>query len=109
MSGLPPGPVPTIDAHEAKALHDADKAVIVDVRETHEWQAGHVPGTLHIPLQTLPQHLDKIPKEATVIMLCHSGARSHHAANWLRANGYDDVLNLENGIVAWANAGLPIQ
>lgn len=108
MSGLP-GPVPVVDAQEAKELLDAGHAIIVDVREPSEWQQGHVPGTVHIPLQTIPENLERIPKDKTVILLCHSGARSHHAANWLRHNGFPDVANLGHGIVGWAHAGYPIE
>lgn len=80
--------------------------VVVDVRESVEWEAGRIPGALHIPLGDLPSRLDDLP-EQDLLMVCRSGNRSDRAARWLAVNGFDAV-NLAGGLLAWATAGLPL-
>ena len=80
--------------------------VILDVRTPGEWAAGHVPGSLHIPLAALPGRADEVPA-ARVLVVCHSGSRSAWATAFLRQRG-SDAVNLRGGLVAWANAGRPL-
>lgn len=98
-----------VTAADAKEILDGPDACIVDVREDHEWQQARIAGALHIPLMQLPSRVDEIPKEGTVILVCHSGVRSLHALHMLANAGYPDLLNLQGGIVAWHQAGLPIE
>jgi rhodanese-related sulfurtransferase len=91
-------------ADEAAALDDA---VLVDVRETDEWRAGHAPSAQHIPLGRLANHAPKLPKNRRIICICRSGNRSAQATLTLRDAGLDAV-NLEGGMRAWAAAGLPV-
>jgi len=75
---------------------------LIDVREPHEWQAGHLQGALHIPLGELPQRLGEIPRDAAPIFMCRSGGRSMAACQIaLRAN-IAVPSNLEGGLLAWA-------
>lgn len=67
--------------------------IIIDVRETYEYSADHVEGAVNIPLATLPANLDKIDKEAEVIVYCASGARSSVAEKLLNGYGYQNVTN----------------
>lgn len=84
-------------------IHDA--AVMVDVREQHEWDAGHAPGAVHIPLGDLPRRLGDLPDDtATVPIICRSGNRSGRAVAWLVRQGFD-VANVDGGMIAWALAG----
>jgi rhodanese-related sulfurtransferase len=92
----------------AEALPN-DGAVLVDVREPHEWRAGHAPNARHIPLQQLPEHLDALPRSAPVYLICRSGNRSHTAAAFLQRNGFERPVNVRGGIIAWQRAGLPIE
>ena len=78
-------------------------AVLLDVREDDEWDAGHAEGALHIPLAEVPQRLGELP-EGELHVVCRGGGRSLRAATWLQANGYDAV-NVEGGMGAWADAG----
>ena len=74
------------------------KPVIVDVREPHEYEAGHVEGALNIPPAKLllgAKDLADVPKDAPIILYCKSGSRSNVAMHMLRAQGY---TNLTNGI-----------
>jgi rhodanese-related sulfurtransferase len=91
--------VPTIDVASIPA-----DAVILDVREPMEWQAGHVPGALHIPMAELPARLGELPDEGEVLVICRSGNRSARAASWLNQNGYD-AINVTGGMGAWQDAG----
>ena len=92
-------PVPSIDPTGVPA-----EAVLLDVREPDEWQAGHIEGALHIPLGDLPTRVGELPSDSEVIVVCRSGARSARAVAWLTQNGYSAV-NLDGGMHAWAAAG----
>ena len=77
-------------------------ALLLDVRECAELEAAAVDGALHIPMSEVPARLDNIPRDRTVICMCHLGGRSAQVAAFLQSQGYDDVLNLNGGIEAWA-------
>jgi rhodanese-related sulfurtransferase len=81
---------------------------LLDVREPDEWQAGHIAGSQHIPLGQLRGRLAEVPKDRTILAVCRHGNRSDAAARSLRALGYTD-LNLEGGVTAWTQAGLPLE
>ena len=97
-----------IGVEEARRKLDAGEAVLVDVREADEWRAGHVAGTIHIPLGELAGRIGELPRDREVLLLCRSGNRSGRATRFLRAQGYDRARNVEGGIVAWAGCGLPV-
>jgi rhodanese-related sulfurtransferase len=82
-------------------------AVVLDVREDDEWQAGHAPGALHVPMGDLPARLADLPDEELYVV-CRSGGRSARAAAWLVRNGYDAV-NVVGGMGAWVEAGRPLE
>ena len=83
-----------------------DDAVLLDVREDDEWEAGHAPGALHVPLGQVPSRLDELP-EGELHVVCRSGGRSAQAVAWLVRNGYDAV-NVSGGMHAWQDAGRPL-
>lgn len=99
-------PYQQIHAVEAKERMDGD-AILLDVREPQEWQAGHAPGARHIPLGQLGQRQGELPPGRPVITVCRSGVRSARAASLLAGQG-SDVANLRGGMRAWAAAGLPL-
>ena len=99
-------PYETVSAARAAAMA-ADGAVLLDVREPHEWQAGHAPKARHIPLAQLSRRTGELPDGRAVITVCRSGARSARAAALL-AGGGRQVSNLGGGMLAWARAGLPV-
>lgn len=90
----------------APAVQFPDDAVVVDVREQDEWDAGRAPGALHIPLSELPERLADLPEDE-LLVVCRSGGRSARATAWLTHNGYD-ARNLDGGMKAWSVAGLPL-
>ena len=89
-----------VDAHDRAEGH-----VLVDVRESHEWAAGHAPDAVHLPLGEL--ELGRLPAAERLLCICRSGARSSQAVEVLRNAGYDAV-NVEGGMKAWHADGLPV-
>jgi rhodanese-related sulfurtransferase len=82
-------------------------AQLVDVRTDHEWEAGRISGATHLPLDELPQRAGEIDKDRPVLLYCRGGNRSTMAAAALAEAGYD-ATKLSEGIVGWAEAGLPL-
>lgn len=78
--------------------------VLVDVRETHEWTAGHAPGAVHLPMSELESRYTELPEDATLLVICHSGQRSLRVTDALERAGYAAV-NVEGGMLAWQAAG----
>jgi rhodanese-related sulfurtransferase len=95
--------VPAIDVAGALALLDGD-AVLLDVREQNEWDAGHAPNAVHIPLGELTGATARMSAHGRVVVVCRSGRRSTFATATLRAAGVD-ALNLTGGMQAWRDAG----
>jgi rhodanese-related sulfurtransferase len=81
-------------------------AQFVDVREAYEFQAGHIEGSVHIPLLDLPERFAELDRAVPVIAVCQIGQRSELAARFLQAAGYD-AHNLEGGMARWSAEGLP--
>ncbi len=79
-------------------------ALVLDVREDNEWEAGRVPDALHISLSEVPDRLDTLAKDRLVVCVCRSGARSSRAGKFLLEQGFDAV-NLEGGMIAWVAQG----
>ncbi len=76
--------------------------VVVDVREPWEFEYCRIDGSLLIPLGELPRRAGELPRERTLVMVCHTGRRSQHAAMFLERAGFADVQNLEGGVERWA-------
>jgi rhodanese-related sulfurtransferase len=100
-------PVNEVSASEAFELLDGD-AVLIDVRQESEWDAGHAPMATLIPLAEVPDHLDELPRDRLIICACRSGARSLRAATFLQESGFD-VVNLSGGMMAWFGEDLPFE
>ncbi len=106
MGRLFGGGVPSIDASEARTLVD-EGAVMIDVRSTAEWNAGHAPMAKHVALNELGQRMSRLPKGKKVIVVCRSGSRSRAACRQLASAGID-VVNLRRGLHGWQHAGQPL-
>lgn len=81
---------------------------LIDVREPYEWEAGRIAGARHIELERLASQADSLPRDTPVVFQCRLGARSAMATQAFRAAGYD-AYNMEGGIAAWVERGLPIE
>lgn len=96
--------VPEITAVELKeALDRDDDVVLVDVREPFEKAISDLPekGQIRIPVNEIPHQLHRIPREGKVVLYCRSGARSAMATQYLRGQGWEEVINLKGGVLAW--------
>ncbi len=78
-----------------------DPVFLLDVRTPGEYDAGHIPGAVLIPVQELESRLSEVPKDRTVIAYCLTGSRSAEAYGILAGAGYGDVFNMAQGIQAW--------
>jgi hydroxyacylglutathione hydrolase len=91
--------IPSISASELSTEHPG--ASVIDVRTSAEWNAGHIPGAVHVPLSRIVEHLAALREAGPVVVHCQGGARSVIAASVLRAAGIDDVTNVDGGYPAW--------
>jgi rhodanese-related sulfurtransferase len=82
-------------------------AMLLDVREDHEWEAGHAPQAVHMPMSRLAERAGEVPRDRTIVCVCHVGARSAAVADALGRAGWDAV-NLAGGMDAWVAAGQPL-
>jgi len=96
-----------ISRDEAQKLID-DGAQLVDVRAEHEWEAGHIAGATHLPLDELAGRTGEIDRERPVILYCRGGSRCEMATEALTEAGFD-AAKLTEGIVGWSAAGLPLE
>ncbi|MEO3782278.1 rhodanese-like domain-containing protein [Actinocorallia sp. B10E7] len=82
-------------------------AYVVDVREPHEYIAGHVTGAVPMPLGQVPARMGELPTDRPVYVICASGNRSLTAAEWMNDKGVD-AWSVAGGTGAWMRAGGPI-
>jgi rhodanese-related sulfurtransferase len=80
-----------------------DKVVAIDVRRHDEWigELGHIAGARLITLDVLNEGMDEFPKDATIVFICRSGARSARASAIAQARGFKSVYNLKGGMILW--------
>ena len=104
-------PVKDVGTLEATRLINSANAVLVDVRETQEFEGGRLPKALHIPLSQLESRSGELAKlkERPVVAYCMTGNRSSLAAKILERAGFKDIYQLRGGYRAWKDAGLPVE
>lgn len=100
--------VKDIDPRRARALIEKG-ALVLDVREPHEYEIGHVPDSLLIPLGQVVDRVGELEphRDRTIVVICHGGKRSATACERLAGQGFSDLHNIAGGILAWRRAGLP--
>lgn len=107
----PQGALGAVNVTQAAELQAADDphaaALLVDVREVGEFEALRAPGAVLVPLSSFLEHIGDLPRDRQLLMICRSGVRSHNAGSVLVANGFTSVANVEGGMIAWQQAGLP--
>ena len=86
-----------------------DPPLVLDVRETHEWEAGHLPGAVHVPRGHLESKIEgEAPdRSRPIVIYCASGIRSVFASRTLAEMGYTDVASMAGGFQGWKSQGLP--
>ena len=100
-----------ISVADVKRKQDAGEPVrLIDVREDHEWSAGHAAGAEHLGRGIIERDIEKmVPnKDEDVILYCGGGYRSALAADNLQRMGYRRILSMAGGIRAWRDAGYPM-
>lgn len=99
---------PEVDVHKVATIKEREDVYLLDVREQWEYDEGHIPGVTLLPMGEVPNRLDEIPIDKEVIVTCRSGNRSGQVTDFLRQNGFDNVHNMQGGIVAWEQAGYEV-
>ena len=89
-------------------LDQKEGIILIDCREQNEWDMGHIEEAQFLPLSNFGEELKKLSdKSATVVCQCRSGKRSLQAASMLQDEGFENLFNLEGGILAWMDEGFP--
>jgi rhodanese-related sulfurtransferase len=107
-----PASVRTLPANELdRARASAEVPLLLDVRTTEEYEAGHIPGAVNVPVQELERRLEELRpyQDRGVITYCRSGRRAAQANEILLGGGFRDVLHLEGDFSGWAAEGRPIE
>jgi hydroxyacylglutathione hydrolase len=104
-------PTESVERIGVPTLHDrADELQVLDVRETDEWEAGHIPGAIHTPYHDLDAMPDGIDPSQPVAVICSSGQRSAVAASLLLRHGSEQVLHVaDGGVGTWSKQGWPVE
>jgi rhodanese-related sulfurtransferase len=98
-----PGNKNSISVFELHALRQSGAPhVVLDVREADELEICAIETALHIPMAQVPSRLGELPADRPLVVMCHHGMRSLRVVNFLRGNGFDNAVNLDGGIDAWA-------
>lgn len=93
-----------VSAARAVELVDAGSAWLLDVREAHEWEAGHAPGAHHIPLSEIEARQQELPEDEQILVICHTGGRSRLVTDALSRADYP-TANVAGGMDAWQASG----
>jgi rhodanese-related sulfurtransferase len=104
-------PFHRINVTEAKDMIASGEYDVIDVRNPDEYQNGHLPGATLIPVNSVFQRREELPKERKIIFVCAVGQRSALAAEMAAAAGLpaDRLYNLDGGTDAWRKAGEPVE
>ena len=99
-----------ISPQDAATRSKSGEAVIVDVRETDEWDEEHIPGAIHMSRGTIELDIEEKVPDPNAMIICHcgGGGRSALAAESLQKMGYKNVRSMAGGFKAWKAAGLPV-
>lgn len=103
--------IPSIDVAEAerRMREDPDGALLVDVREQHEFDAVRAPGAVLMPMSTFQARAGELPSDRPLMIVCHTGGRSSAVTGFLTRAGRTDVVNVAGGMDAWERGGLPVK
>ena len=103
MSTEPLSRSDSISVRELADMRSAgNKYTVLDVREARELEVCRLEGALHIPMAEIPARTDDLPTDQPLVVICHHGARSQMVVDFLRNAGFDNAVNLDGGIDAWA-------
>lgn len=86
----------------ARRLEAGEAPIVLDVREPEEYEAGHIPGALSVPIESLVDFTDRLDRTAEIAVVCRSGRRSAYACRILEQAGFEKVVNVVPGMSAWS-------
>ena len=98
-----------VDVETVAAIRQNPAVFLLDVREPDEYAAGHIPSITLIPSGEVADRLAELPRDKEIIVTCRTGNRSAQVASMLRDQGFTNVHNMTGGIVAWQEAGYPVE
>ena len=98
-----------LEALSAKQWIEQEKPIIQDVRPREAFSEGHVPNSSNIPIMELPQRLNELPKNKTILAICNRGNASYSAADYLKKLGFKKTVSLKGGMIEWVNAGNEVE
>jgi rhodanese-related sulfurtransferase len=104
----PREPFARINVDEGREMISRDDVAVIDVRESPEYNAGHVPEARLIPVASIFARRDELPRDKDVVFVCAVGQRSALACEMAAAAGLTRLFNLEGGTEAWIKAGYPV-
>jgi hydroxyacylglutathione hydrolase len=104
-----PASTDDIAPDELEARRPTGTLEIVDVRNSSEFEAGHLPGAVNLPLGRIAERLDELPRDRTLAVHCQSGARAGVAISLLKARGFTDVLHVSGDFAGWQREGRPTE
>jgi hydroxyacylglutathione hydrolase len=81
---------------------------VIDIRTPGEWGAGHLGGSVNVPLSQLRERIGEVPRDRRIAVHCAGGYRSSIAASLLRREGFTDLIELAGGITAWEAANFGV-
>ncbi|OIP71558.1 MAG: rhodanese [Oscillatoriales cyanobacterium CG2_30_44_21] len=105
LMAIPSGYYTIANVAELKSLVADRQALVVDVREPSEYQSGHIPNAINIPLRTISRNLSQIPSDRPVILYCSTGYRSSMGVMTLHLLNYDNVKGFPPSLAGWKQAG----
>jgi len=92
----------------AEELAGADPPLVLDIRNPREWETGHIPESLNIPLNRIQERIAEVPRDRRIAVHCAGGYRSSIAASILQQYGVTNLIEMAGGIAAWDAAKLPM-
>lgn len=108
-AGIRPAAIRSVNVAQVQEQLGKGAIVLVDVRSRAEWEGGHIPGALHIPLGELAERQTEIPSTGPVVVQCRTGGRAAIGASLLQRLGRTNVLKFDGGYLAWQAAGHPVE
>ena len=96
-----------VTPERTRELLERGEALVVDVREPYERDAGHIEGTQHVEIERLASNAESLPRDRPIVFHCRLGARSALATRAFRSAGYD-AWSMQGGLQGWHDRGLPM-
>jgi hydroxyacylglutathione hydrolase len=106
-AGLPIAHLATISVHELDSrMRSSSPPAVLDVRTDGEWNSAHIESARHIQVGLVPQHIDELPRDRELAVICGSGYRSSIVGSMLQRAGMKNVTSVLGGMGAYQTAGL---